>query len=389
MISHKVVLNFQSNNLIAGNELLISQNKEKLFSGPLVPTESLDIELYVYFFCPGIVLNLNSESKEVCLLSLTVAKSVTLIFNDCDLIITLIPKASKDLKCSIRGIDLDDLDTFDLSDPYFILYSNSNEFYRSEVIWDNLNPVWKEFVISENVISSLIKINVWDKDLNNDDFIGSCEIQTGDLLVGEIQVPIHNPKKKGTTKSGELVIKTSKIINLVEKIYNYIEIGVVYMICCNHDYKESSKLLVYLNRCFGTVKSDYVGFGSAESFSWSIQSGPDGAFSDQILDNKTLGPCLLGPSLMKILRNKTSNTYWIFCILLSRDVLDPKTVTQVLLEVDEMPFSFRAFIPSNLSSTNLSQIKNLKTIKYSYDSLENDVSKELHLISSEIEKKIN
>ena len=108
-------------------------------------------------------------------------------------------KKHQALHLKFSGQNFVNLDTMtlikgDLSDPYFILRQEDNDIYRSEVIEDDLNPIWKKLEIVAKFkdtekpagIPSYfpffdpnqpIEILVYDKDHCYDDCIGSVRIE--------------------------------------------------------------------------------------------------------------------------------------------------------------------------------------------------------------------
>jgi len=93
---------------------------------------------------------------------------------------------------SMRGIDLDAKDSVLLggkSDPYLIFRSpTGEEVFRTEVIKNNLNPVWNPFEIDlgklcGNNLQSMFRLECWDKDfMTKDDMIGQIEVNVESLL---------------------------------------------------------------------------------------------------------------------------------------------------------------------------------------------------------------
>jgi len=97
------------------------------------------------------------------------------------------PKLLLHLKCA-NG--LRKADYFGLSDPYGVIYFNDKEVGRTEVIPDDLNPVWNcKLELDTTGIdwtSVRLRIDIWDSDfmLQNpltDDFLGRINL-SGDLL---------------------------------------------------------------------------------------------------------------------------------------------------------------------------------------------------------------
>eukprot|EP01137_Pigoraptor_chileana_P000536 Opistho-2@36895 len=119
---------------------------------------------------------------------------------------------------------VDKKDFFGKSDPFFLIHKQAADgswvlVHRSEVIKNNLNPVWSPANVS---LSSLcngdvnrpIRIEVvdWDSD-GSHDFIGATETTVA-ALVTHARFNLVNPKKqskKGYTNSGELFVVKQRI----------------------------------------------------------------------------------------------------------------------------------------------------------------------------------
>lgn len=62
------------------------------------------------------------------------------------------------------------------SDPYVKISGCGSKEYTTKVINNNLNPVWNEvfhITLDDLEGSSKLQLNVYDKDIKTDDFIGS------------------------------------------------------------------------------------------------------------------------------------------------------------------------------------------------------------------------
>merc|ERR1739848_225352 len=112
------------------------------------------------------------------------------------------------------------MDFFSKSDPVVVMYmkrgeknANYQEIGRTEIIWDNLNPVFvKKFVVDyyfEEV--QPIKFEVYDIDdentrnLKDQDFLGQIEMTLAEAAQGEVRRPLLGENKKAG-KYGEIVI---------------------------------------------------------------------------------------------------------------------------------------------------------------------------------------
>ncbi|KAL9643152.1 hypothetical protein ABK040_001641 [Willaertia magna] len=134
-----------------------------------------------------------------------------------------------------KGLKLDKKDTFGTSDPYFIfqiidnnqnslitlqnnlqnnlqinntLQNNLIEIYKSEIIKNNLNPIWKEFKISfyklcKNDFDKKILVTIydWDRISKNDDLIGQFSFTINQLRDGQLKYNVIEPKKLKNKKN--------------------------------------------------------------------------------------------------------------------------------------------------------------------------------------------
>lgn len=88
--------------------------------------------------------------------------------------------------------DLKNKDTLGKSDPYFKLYCGASYVYKSEVIDNNLNPIWKEAAFFPPPNTSSLTLKIFDDDKGRDELL--CEPL-------EISYPIEfkeYPLSKGT-----------------------------------------------------------------------------------------------------------------------------------------------------------------------------------------------
>ncbi|XP_066558075.1 multiple C2 and transmembrane domain-containing protein 2 isoform X2 [Amia ocellicauda] len=68
------------------------------------------------------------------------------------------------------------------SDPYVKFKLNGKTFYKSKVVYKNLNPVWNEsFALPVRDLEQKLYIKVYDRDLTMDDFMGSTNVLMSDL----------------------------------------------------------------------------------------------------------------------------------------------------------------------------------------------------------------
>ncbi|KAM9816149.1 multiple C2 and transmembrane domain-containing protein 2-like isoform 1-T2 [Syngnathus typhle] len=86
------------------------------------------------------------------------------------------------------------------SDPYVKFKLEGKQFYKSKVVYKNLNPKWNEFFSyplrdREHVVD----VRVYDKNLTSDDFMGSSSISLKNLELYktyELELPLTDPKSK-------------------------------------------------------------------------------------------------------------------------------------------------------------------------------------------------
>jgi len=135
--------------------------------------------------------------------------------------------SNKDLiHMKFEGQKLDNKDFFGKSDPFFeISKANENNDYsvvfRSEVIQNNLNPVWKPFTMESRTLCNgdydrTLKFEVFDMDNDGShDLIGSFQTNVRNLLKGPGSENVYEcinekkKKKKGSKykNSGLIVLK--------------------------------------------------------------------------------------------------------------------------------------------------------------------------------------
>ncbi|CAK6967412.1 multiple C2 and transmembrane domain-containing protein 2 isoform X1 [Scomber scombrus] len=83
------------------------------------------------------------------------------------------------------------------SDPYVKFKMDGKTFYKSKVIYKNLNPTWNEsFSLPVKDLTQKLYIKVYDRDLTTDDFMGSASVTLSDLgtdKVNELSLPLDDP----------------------------------------------------------------------------------------------------------------------------------------------------------------------------------------------------
>jgi len=115
----------------------------------------------------------------------------------------------------IEAKNLIKADTFGMSDPYVIV-TVGEQTWRTSVIKNNLNPVWKEFHVFKLTGATSILLSLKDEDnhKSNDDPLGECLINLDRTLLGQIGCgPIDEwyPVMLKGVASGTIHVKLSKI----------------------------------------------------------------------------------------------------------------------------------------------------------------------------------
>ncbi|XP_029007873.1 copine-9-like isoform X2 [Betta splendens] len=132
---------------------------------------------------------------------------------------------------------LDKKDFFGKSDPFLVFYRSNEDgtftiCHKTEVIKNNLNPVWQPFTIPVRALCNgdydrTVKVDVydWDRD-GSHDFIGEFTTSYRELSRGQSQFNVYevlNPKKKGKKKkyinSGTVTLLSFK----VESEYTFVD----------------------------------------------------------------------------------------------------------------------------------------------------------------------
>ncbi|KAM9366890.1 multiple C2 and transmembrane domain-containing protein 2 isoform 2-T2 [Symphorus nematophorus] len=83
------------------------------------------------------------------------------------------------------------------SDPYVKFKLDGKTFYKSKVVYKELNPTWNEtFSLPVKDLNQKLYIKVYDRDLTTDDFMGSASVTLSDLeldKVSELSLPLDDP----------------------------------------------------------------------------------------------------------------------------------------------------------------------------------------------------
>ncbi|XP_057692150.1 multiple C2 and transmembrane domain-containing protein 2 isoform X2 [Corythoichthys intestinalis] len=86
------------------------------------------------------------------------------------------------------------------SDPYVKFKLEGKQFYKSKVVYKNLNPRWNEFFsypLKDR--EHIVDVRVYDKNLTTDEFMGSSTIPLKNLELYktyEMELPLTDPKSK-------------------------------------------------------------------------------------------------------------------------------------------------------------------------------------------------
>ncbi|XP_047437071.1 multiple C2 and transmembrane domain-containing protein 2-like isoform X2 [Mugil cephalus] len=95
------------------------------------------------------------------------------------------------------------------SDPYVKFKMDGKTFYKSKVVYKNLNPTWNEtFSLPVKDLNQKLYIKVYDRDLTTDDFMGSASVLLSNLeidKVNELSLPLNDPNSLGEDMGNVLV----------------------------------------------------------------------------------------------------------------------------------------------------------------------------------------
>uniref|UniRef100_A0A674N3S2 Multiple C2 and transmembrane domain-containing protein 2 n=1 Tax=Takifugu rubripes TaxID=31033 RepID=A0A674N3S2_TAKRU len=76
------------------------------------------------------------------------------------------------------------------SDPFVKFKMEGKTFYKSKVVYKDLNPTWNEtFSLPLKDLNQKMYIKVYDRDLTTDDFMGSASV----TLMNELALPLDDP----------------------------------------------------------------------------------------------------------------------------------------------------------------------------------------------------
>ncbi|XP_062418049.1 multiple C2 and transmembrane domain-containing protein 2-like isoform X3 [Pungitius pungitius] len=115
-----------------------------------------------------------------------------------------VPGSLRDpLRCFLLTINLKEgrnlviRDRCGTSDPYVKFKLDGKTFYKSKVVYKDLNPAWNEtFTLPVKDLNQNLYIKVYDRDLTTDDFMGSAVVRLHDLVIdklNEMALPLDDP----------------------------------------------------------------------------------------------------------------------------------------------------------------------------------------------------
>ena len=314
-----------------------------------------------------------------------------MVFLRCDEVVESKQKILIELRCE----GLDDLDTFDKSDPFLMIYRQSPGgwvlIHETKVIMNNLNPQWDPIILDYSHFchcdpSLMINIEVYDWDSpTKKEFIGKVSLLAGNFQTGAV-FPIINAEKTRSssyTCSGRLVIVRSEIV-LENSFIDYIRGGMSLNLTVAIDYTASNGLATINNslhyvesghvneyerviRTLGGIISDYdtdkrfpvFGFGGLPS--WLGKISHDFALNrheedpyihtyEEIINTykSTLcsitlrGPTLFGPILRKqinMINTCRENVYHILLMITDGELDDLDETIDLIIEGSRLPLS--------------------------------------------------
>src|SRR5688572_10814669 len=99
------------------------------------------------------------------------------------------------------------IDKNGLSDPYFKIFFNDTLKLTSQVIKKPLNPVWKEAAHNVYDVNGMLMIEIWDKDLLRDDFMGYVEIN---ITKSTPESEWYELKARKSPMSGSILVRLNR-----------------------------------------------------------------------------------------------------------------------------------------------------------------------------------
>ena len=112
------------------------------------------------------------------------------------------------VKKKISGFLSKLVDKKDVTDPFVDVCLGKTKMAKTRVISNDLNPQWNEkFRLEVCHFAKELKFEIRDKDHARQEFIGSVEIPTADLMTGEIIEDSFPIRKKNGSERGKLSIR--------------------------------------------------------------------------------------------------------------------------------------------------------------------------------------
>ncbi|XP_032140618.1 copine-7 isoform X1 [Sapajus apella] len=310
------------------------------------------------------------------------------------------------VELSFRARKLDDKDLFSKSDPFLELYRVNDDqglqlVYRTEVVKNNLSPVWEPFKVSLSSLCSCeetrpLKCLVWDYDSRGKhDFIGefSTTFEEMQKASGEGQAqwdcvnPKYKQKRRNYKNSGVVVLadlKFHRVYSFLDYIMGGCQIHFTVAIdftASNGDPRNSCSLH-YINPyqpneylkalvCVGEVCQDYdsdkrfsaLGFGARippkyeVSHDFAINFNPEDdecegiqgvveAYQNCLPRVQLYGPTNVAPIISKVARvaaaeerTAEASQYYILLILTDGVVTDMADTREAIVRASRLPMS--------------------------------------------------
>ncbi|XP_021264491.1 copine-7 isoform X4 [Numida meleagris] len=310
------------------------------------------------------------------------------------------------VELAFRAKKLDDKDLFSKSDPFLEIYridddSSEQLVYRTEVVKNNLSPIWEPFKVSLNSLCSCeekrkLRCVVWDYDSRGKhDFIGEffTTFEEMQKAMGEnkVQWECMNPKykiKKRNYKNSGVVVLLDLKIHRVYSFLDYIMGGcqihftvAIDFTASNGDPRNSCSLH-YINPyqpneylkalvAVGEICQDYdsdkkfsaLGFGARippkyeVSHDFAINFNPDNdecegiqgvveSYQSCLPKIQLYGPTNVAPIISKVARvaadeerTKEASQYFILLILTDGVVTDMADTREAIVRASYLPMS--------------------------------------------------
>uniref|UniRef100_A0A8C4TZU4 Copine 7 n=1 Tax=Falco tinnunculus TaxID=100819 RepID=A0A8C4TZU4_FALTI len=305
------------------------------------------------------------------------------------------------------GHKLDDKDLFSKSDPFLEIYRIDDDrseqlVYRTEVVKNNLSPIWEPFKVSLNSLCSCeekrkLRCVVWDYDSRGKhDFIGEffTTFEEMQKAMGENKVqwdcmnPKYKIKKRNYKNSGVVVLRSLWKIHRVYSFLDYIMGGcqihftvAIDFTASNGDPRNSCSLH-YINPyqpneylkalvAVGEICQDYdsdkkfsaLGFGARippkyeVSHDFAINFNPDNdecegiqgvveSYQSCLPKIQLYGPTNVAPIISKVARvaadeerTKEASQYFILLILTDGVVTDMADTREAIVRASYLPMS--------------------------------------------------